>query len=216
MEALFALTDVDFAYGPNRSTLSGINMTLGANDRVALVGGNGSGKTTLLHVLAGLNKPQRGEVRAFGRRRRSEKDFYEVRLRVGLLFEDSDDQLFCATVAEDVAFGPFNMGWPRDRVAVAVDSTLARLGLSHGRDLSPAELSHGEKRMAALATLLVMNPAALLLDEPTNGLDQAHTDILVQILLDTEAALLIASHDHAFLNRVARRTLRLENGRIVP
>ncbi len=214
METLFALTNVDFAYGPDRPTLSGISMTLDANDRVALTGNNGSGKTTLLHALVGLNKPQQGEIHAFGRQRRTEKDFYEVRLRAGLLFEDSDDQLFCATVAEDVAFGPFNLGWPRERVAAAVDSTLARLGLSHSRDLSAAELSHGEKRMAALATLLAMNPAALLLDEPTNGMDQAHIDVLIQTLQDTEAALLIASHDHAFLKRIARRSLRLENGRI--
>ncbi len=214
-DPLFTLTDVHFAYGANPPTLRGIALTLDAADRVALIGSNGSGKTTLLHVLAGLNKPQQGAVYAFGRRRKSERDFYEVRRKTGLLFDDSDDQLFCATVAEDVAFGPFNLGWPRDRVMDAVAATLSQLSLSHCRDLSPAALSHGEKRMAALATLLAMEPAALLLDEPTNGLDAAHTDLMVQALLHSHAALLVASHDHVFLDRIATRSLRLENGRIV-
>lgn len=110
-------------YGPDRSVLKDCSFTLRAGDRIGLVGANGAGKSTLLEVLVGLHRPEGGIIWAFGRERRSEADFVEVRQRAGLLFEDPDDQLFCITVAEDCAFGPFNLGWPRERVGGAVRDT---------------------------------------------------------------------------------------------
>ncbi len=213
MEPLFSLADIVFGYKSGQPVLNGVDLTLTPGERVALTGPNGSGKTTLLHLLVGLIRPQSGVVRAFGRERKTEADFRDVRLRAGLLFEDSDNQLFCATVAEDVAFGPFNLGWARERVADAVTAALKRLDIAHCRDRSPNELSHGEKRLAALATILAMEPAALLLDEPTNGLDDSHRETLVRTLRETECALLIASHDRTFLDKLACRNLHLESGR---
>lgn len=215
MEPLFSLTGIVFGYTSERPVFNGVDLTLNPNDRVALTGSNGSGKTTLLYLMVGLVRPQSGALVAFGRHRRKEADFHEVRLRAGLLFDNSDTQLFCATVEDDVAFGPFNLGWPRERVEAAVHDTLERLDVATCRDRSPAELSHGEKRLVALATILAMEPDVMLLDEPTNGLDESHVDTMVRALQTTNCALLIASHDRNFLKRVTPQCLRLDQGRIV-
>ena len=111
-EPLVEFHDVDFAYDPARPVLRGCKFALCRGERVALAGPNGSGKTTLLQLIVGLLRPVRGRIAVFGQERRSEADFHEVRRRVGLLFQDADDQLFCPTVAEDVAFGPLNLGKP--------------------------------------------------------------------------------------------------------
>ena len=215
MNPLFCLTDIEFAYVPGAPVLNGASLTLAPGDRVALTGGNGAGKTTLLRVMAGLIKPQGGNVHAFGKLRRSERDFHEVRLRTGLMMSDPGAQLFCATVAEDVAFGPFNLGWPHARVQAAVDVVLEQTGLTSCRDRAPSTLSHGEQRMAALATLLVMEPEVLLLDEPAAGLDAAHSETMAALLTTSRATLLMASHDEVFLNRIAARWLRLDRGRLL-
>jgi len=134
-EPLIELRDVDFAYDPARPVLTGCNFALCRGERVALVGTNGSGKTTLLQLIVGLLRPQRGQIVVHGRERRAEADFHEVRRRVGLLFQDADDQLFCPTVAEDVAFGPLNLqaarGSPRHRGGNAGLIGPGRLRASH-------------------------------------------------------------------------------------
>ncbi len=211
---LFVLNDIGFAYGSGRRVLDGASLTLGPGDRVGLTGGNGAGKTTLLHLMVGLHKPDRGRLRAFGQDRVREPDFHAVRLRTGLLFQDPDDQLFSATVGEDVAFGPFNRGWSRDRVAAAVRDTLDRLGLSGYEGRVTHHLSHGEKRLVCLATILAMAPEVLLLDEPTDGLDADHAARLEMILADHPAARIIVSHDADFLARSTTRRLRLAHGRV--
>ena len=109
-EALIDIRDVEFSYLPDRPVLSGCNFRLEPGQRAALTGANGSGKTTLMHLIVGLLRPKSGRIEIFGKERREEADFYEVRRRIGLLFQDLDDQLFCPTVAEDVAFGPLNLG----------------------------------------------------------------------------------------------------------
>ncbi len=215
MEPLFSLTGIVFGHTSERPVFNGIDLTLNPSDRVALTGSNGSGKTTLLYLMVGLVRPQSGVLVAFGRHRRKEADFHEVRLRAGLLFDNSDSQLFCATVEDDVAFGPFNLGWPRARVEAAVRDTLERLDVATCRDRSPAELSYGEKRLVALATILAMEPDVMLLDEPTNGLDDSHVDTMVRALQTTKCALLVASHDRIFLKRVTTQCIRLDQGRIV-
>ncbi|MGD0383855.1 MAG: ABC transporter ATP-binding protein, partial [Thermoguttaceae bacterium] len=172
IEPLINIRDVDFSYSPDRPVLCGCSFRLDLGQRVALTGSNGSGKTTLLHLIVGLLRPGAGSVEVFGKARREEADFHEVRRRIGLLFQDSDDQLFCPTVAEDVAFGPFNLGLKRDQVRQIVSQTLADLGLAGYENRITYQLSSGEKRLAALATILAMQPDVLLLDEPTNSLDE--------------------------------------------
>ncbi len=214
--ALFRLSGIRFGHEPERPVLDGADFVLRPGERVGLTGPNGAGKTTLLHLMVGLLAPQQGEVEAFDRPRRSEADFREVRARAGLLFQDADDQLFCPTVAEDVAFGPLNLGRTRAEVRAIVAETLGRLGLAGFEDRLTTRLSGGEKRLVALATVLAMQPEALLLDEPTAGLDEATEHRLGAILLGLPQAMVIISHDRAFLDRLATRRVAVREGRLVP
>jgi cobalt/nickel transport system ATP-binding protein len=214
-EPLLELRGVGFRY-PDRAVLDGLDFALAPGERVALVGANGSGKTTLLHLLVGLKRPSAGQVLAFGDLRRCESEFVPVRARVGLLFQDSDDQLFCPTVLEDVAFGPLNLGQSPAQARAAALRTLTALGLEGFAERVTHRLSAGEKRLVALATVLAMEPAALLLDEPTNGLDEPTEERLIGHLLGLEQAMLIVSHDRRFLERLATRAVRLAQGRLVP
>ncbi|MHC4399526.1 MAG: energy-coupling factor ABC transporter ATP-binding protein [Planctomycetota bacterium] len=208
------LDDVSFGYDPHRPVLSGCGFRLQASERVGLIGANGSGKTTLLAMIVGLVRPAAGRVEVFGKERRSERDFREVRGRAGLLFQEADDQLFCPTVAEDVAFGPLNLGKPRSEVHRIVASTLDSLGLSGYEDRITYKLSGGEKRLVALATVLAMDPEVLLLDEPTTGLDDEATERVTRIVGGLPQAMLIVSHDRALLGQVATRCVRLAEGKL--
>jgi cobalt/nickel transport system ATP-binding protein len=215
-EPLVRLTDVAFSYGPERSVLSRCSLSLQEGQRVGLVGATGSGKTSLLHLIVGLLRPDAGRIEVFGRDRRREADFHEVRRRVGLLFQDPDDQLFCPTVAEDVAFGPLNLGRPRDEVRATVAQTLEALGLSRHERRVTYRLSDGEKRLVALATILAMRPDVLLLDEPTGGLDEAYTARIVEVFAALPQAMLIVSHDRHFLHQTTDRLIGLRDGMLEP
>ena len=182
---------------------------------MALVGANGSGKTTLLQLIVGLLRPTRGRVAAYGQERQTETDFHEVRRRVGLLFQDADDQLFCPTVAEDVAFGPLNLGKPRDEVRRIVTSTLDSLGLAGFEHRITYHLSGGEKRLVALATVLAMQPDVLLLDEPNGELDEAATERLIGILTGLPQAMVVVSHSRAFWERVTTSAIELHEGKVI-
>jgi cobalt/nickel transport system ATP-binding protein len=215
-EPLIRLEGVDFAYGPSRQVLAGCALRLDPQERIGLIGANGSGKTTLLHLIVGLMRPSAGRVEVFGKVRRREADFREVRRRAGLLFQDADDQLFCPTVAEDVAFGPLNLRKPRDEVRRIVARTLDALGLAGYEDRVTYKLSGGEKRLVALATVLAMEPEVLLLDEPAAGLDEAVEARVTEILAGLPQAMIVVSHDRAFLEKLASRPLRLAAGRLQP
>ena len=210
------LEAVKFGYEPAAPVLNGVDFELNPGERVALLGPNAAGKTTLLHIIVGLLKPQSGRVIALGLERKTEKDFFEVRSGVGLLFQDSDDQLFCPTVAEDVAFGPLNLGLSRGEAAVVVAETLEMLGLNGYEERLTWKLSGGEKRLVALATVLAMRPKALLLDEPTGGLDDASRERITNILLSLDQAMVLVSHDADFLARAAERAVRLKDGILRP
>lgn len=211
-EALFHLHDLHFAHDPARPLLAGIDFRLHPGERVALLGDNGAGKTTLLHLMLGLLRPRAGTVTAFGATRRAEADFHEVRARAGLLFQDPDDQLFCPTVAEDVAFGPLNLGLSRTEARARVAVALHRVGLAGFEDRVTHKLSGGEKRLAALAAVLAMEPQVLLLDEPSNALDRKARDRLIAILDDLPQAMVIISHDCDLVDRLATRRITLRDG----
>ncbi|TAN69306.1 MAG: ABC transporter ATP-binding protein [Magnetospirillum sp.] len=211
---MIRLDEVCFAYEAARPVLDGVRFGLSAGDKVALNGPNGAGKTTLLHLMVGLVTPQSGRVVAFGRERRVEKDFVEVRARAGLLFQDADDQLFCPTVAEDVAFGPLNQGKSKAEARAIVHRTLTELGLDGLEHRVTHKLSGGQRRLVSLAAVLAMRPEALLLDEPTNGLDDATRARLLDILAGLPQAMVIVSHDREVLDRLATREVRLEAGRL--
>ncbi|MCF4165587.1 energy-coupling factor ABC transporter ATP-binding protein [Zavarzinia compransoris] len=215
MTPLLALSDVTVERG-GRAVLANACLELRAGERLALVGANGAGKTTLLRTLIGLEKPVRGTVSAFGTPRRAEKDFRAVRARAGFLFQDADDQLFCPTVIDDVAFGPLNLGLDARDAADKARDILDRLRLGHLAERVTHGLSGGEKRLVALAGVLAMEPEALLLDEPTNALDHDHYLRLLDILTGLPMAMIVVSHDRRFLHRLATRVVALQGGRLWP
>lgn len=210
---LLALEGVCFRY-PDRAVLTDVDFHIHPGERVALVGPNGSGKSTLLQLMVGLRRPQAGRISAFGRPRESEEDFRDLRRRVGLLFQDSDDQLFCPTVQEDVAFGPLNLGLDPGAALARAHATLASLGLDALAGRVTHRLSGGEKRLVALAAVLAMKPEVLLLDEPTNGLDSATEERLTAHLETLPQAMVFVSHDNRLLARMVTRAVLLHEGRL--
>jgi cobalt/nickel transport system ATP-binding protein len=215
MPGLVRLEAVHFAYPGRPPVLAGIDFAIRSGERWALTGANGAGKTTLFHLMVGLLLPTRGNIHAFGSDRRTERDFHEVRAKVGLLFQDSDDQLFCPTVAEDIAFGPLNLGRSRAEARAIVAATLDRVGLAGFGDRVTHKLSGGEKRLVALATVLAMEPRLLLLDEPSNGLDGDARQRLITVLTSLPQALMVISHDTDLLDRLTDRRVNLDGGRIM-
>lgn len=211
---LLRLTGLCFRHEPAQVLLEGLDLQLCAGERVGIVGANGCGKSTLLQLLLGLLQAQGGTIEFFGRVQRKEADFREIRGRVGLLFQDADDQLFCPTVEEDVAFGPLNQGHRLDRSRELVAETLARLGIEHLRSRATHHLSSGEKRLVGLAGILAMQPEVLLLDEPSTGLDDTALARVIEILRDLPQAMLVVSHDRAFLQQVTTHVKVLRDGRL--
>ncbi len=213
--ALIALEKVSFSYPDGREVLKNLDFRLEQGERVGLIGPNGSGKTTLFHLVMGLLPADSGRVEILGRERREEKDFREVRQRIGLLFQDPDDQLFSPTVLEDVAFGPLNQGKAAGEARAIAEATLESLGLDGFEERITHKLSSGEKKLVSLATVLAMRPEALLLDEPTNGLDAETTDRIIEVLAGVDIAYVFISHNMDFLERTVDRIHGMEDGRIL-
>jgi cobalt/nickel transport system ATP-binding protein len=212
---LISLRGVTARHG-DRRVLDAVDLDLASGERLALLGANGAGKSTLLHTIVGLVPLAAGSIAAFGAARRVEADFREVRLRAGLVFQDADDQLFCPTVIEDVAFGPVNLGLSESTARARAMETLAQLSLLEFADRVTHRLSGGEKRLVALATVLAMQPEVLLLDEPTTGLDETAEKRLLDVLGNLPQAMILVSHDVSFLARLATRAMLLKDGRVVP
>ncbi|SOB99954.1 energy-coupling factor ABC transporter ATP-binding protein [Rhodobacter maris] len=214
MASALELEGIHFAYPGRPSILAGASLTVAEGDRIALVGPNGSGKSTLLRIAVGLLRPNAGRVTGFGRPRASEAEFQDLRRDVGLVFQDPDDQLFCPTVIEDMAFGPLNLGQSRAEALATSEAVLEELDLMHLRNRVTHHLSGGEKRLVTLATVLAMRPKVLLLDEPTNALDPENAARLLSILRGLDIALVLVSHDAAFRAQLELREMRLLEGRL--
>jgi cobalt/nickel transport system ATP-binding protein len=208
------LEDVWYSYPKGEKVLEGMDLTLRAGERLGLTGHIGCGKTTMLHLIVGLMYPDRGSIEVFGTPRTEEKDFWGVRERVGLVFQDPEDQLFCPTVREDIAFGPMNLGRTREETETLIEETLADVGLEGFEDRITHHLSGGEKRLVSLATVLAMKPAVLLLDEPANDLDPESAERIRNLLLQLPQSMIVVSHDRGLLKSVATRMVKLEAGRI--
>jgi cobalt/nickel transport system ATP-binding protein len=216
-EVIIEFKGISFAYHGNQShrpVLDELNLQISRGERVGLIGSNGSGKTTLFLLLMGLLTPTAGTIEVFGEERRKQKDFREVREKIGLLFQDSDDQLFCPTVAEDVAFGPLNLGKSEEEALAITREVLVRLGLQGFEDRLTYKLSGGEKRLISLATVLAMKPEVLVLDEPSTGLDEDTVERLIEILRSSDLTYLIASHNSEFLAKTTDIVYRLERGKL--
>lgn len=211
---LINLKNVSYRYPGGKTILDQIDFKLNKGDRIGLVAPNGSGKTTLFHVIMGLLKPSQGTIEIFGQLRRKEKDFASIRHRIGLLFQDADDQLFSPTVIEDVAFGPLNLGKSKQEALDISRKTLDFLGLENFEDRITFKLSGGEKRLVSLATILAMQPEVLLLDEPTNALDTAMKSRLIKILRRLDLSYVLISHEFDVLSETAHAFYSIENGKV--
>lgn len=208
------LADISFGYRGEPLILDSLNLQFHKGDRIGLIGHNGSGKTTLFHIIMGLLKPLSGRIEIFGRPVKEEKDFRHVRRKIGLLFQDADDQLFSPTVMEDVAFGPLNLGKTRDEAKEIAEKTLDFLGLSGFENRVTYKLSGGEKRLVSLATVLAMEPEILLLDEPTTGLDNKTNKKIIDILSRLTISCILISHEIDFIAKTTDFIYIMENGKI--
>ncbi|MDR3153320.1 MAG: energy-coupling factor ABC transporter ATP-binding protein [Deltaproteobacteria bacterium] len=213
---LIELRKVTFAWKGGAPVLDGLDLLLRDGQKAALVGGNGCGKTTLLMIVMGLARPRSGSVSILGEPMLAERDFRRARPKLGFVFQDADDQLFCPTVADDIAFGPLNLGATAEEAEGIVRDVLARLGMETFRDRVTHDLSGGEKRLVALGTALALRPRMLILDEPTNFLDRKARGRLMDILEELGLPCLVVSHDFGFLGRVCTSYLELEGGKIRP
>jgi cobalt/nickel transport system ATP-binding protein len=212
---LINLSGITFSYpGAEQPVLNNLDLKFYRGEKVGLVAPNGSGKTTLLHIMMGLLKPNSGRLEMFGKLVSKENDFWEVRRRIGLLFQDSDDQLFSPTVLEDVAFGPLNLGKSKAEAIDIARRTLANLGLAGFEARITFKLSGGEKRLVALATVLAMEPEILLLDEPINGLDAETQEKIGHILAELDLSYIIISHDLDFLTGTTSSIYTMQAGKI--
>jgi cobalt/nickel transport system ATP-binding protein len=214
-EPLLAVEDASYSYLDRFPALDGVSMTLGRGEKLALLGANGCGKSTLLKVLDGLVFPDRGRYTAFDAEVTEdhlEDDQFArgFRSRVGFVFQNSDAQVFSPTVREEIAFGPLNMGLDAGEVIARVDDTLAMLDIGDLADRAPYQLSGGQKKRVAIASVLVMNPEVLLFDEPTAALDPRTQQWLIELIVELNAAgksIVLATHDLATLERLADRCI---------
>ncbi len=223
-EPILECIDVSYAYLDKFPALERVSMQVHAGEKLALLGANGSGKSTLLKVLDGLVFPQSGSFTAFGEpvteeSLEDEQMSQGFRSRVGFVFQNSDAQVFSPSVREEIAFGPLQMGMGRDETLTRIDEVLAMLDIAELADRAPFQLSGGQKKRVAIASVLVMNPEVLLFDEPTAALDPRTQEWLTGLIEDLSAAgktIVHATHDLDVLDRIADRCLVFsEDHRIV-
>ncbi len=212
--AALVVSDLHFTYPDGRRALSGVDLRIERGSRVALLGPTGAGKTTLALHLNGILEPERGSVQV-GDVVLGPDTVMEVRRRVGLVFQDPDDQLFMPTVHQDVAFGPANLGLSGAALAEAVAGALAAVEATELSERPPHHLSGGERRKAALATVLSMRPDILVLDEPGSGLDPATKDELVTTLHSLAVTQVVITHDLPFALGLCDRCVIMDGGRVV-
>jgi cobalt/nickel transport system ATP-binding protein len=210
----FELEGVGFSYQGQRPALVDVDLRIDGGEQLVILGANGSGKSTLLKVLDGLYRPTTGRIWAFGEEITDVADDPErsrqLHRRVGLVFQDPDVQLFCPTVYDDVAFGPLQLGWPEDEVRERVARALDQMNVGHLADRAPYELSGGEKKRVAIATVLSMEPDVLLLDEPTANLDPRSRSVLVEVIAglgDLGKTLVITTHELDIVPAIANRVV---------
>ncbi len=211
---IIKLKDIQFSYRGGKTVFDHLDFDFSKGNRLGLMAPNGSGKTTFFHLIMGLNQPTSGDIELFGKAATTAKDFEKARQRIGLLFQDPDDQLFSPTVIEDVAFGPLNLGKSKAEALEIARRTLSDLGLEGFEDRITFKLSGGEKRLVSLAAVLAMAPEVLLLDEPLNGLDHDTRSNIMEIISNLDLSYIIISHDIDFLLYATDTICTIKNGRI--
>jgi cobalt/nickel transport system ATP-binding protein len=207
------VTGLTVRYGDSPPALSDVSFFLRPGEKVALTGNNGAGKSTLLLTLVGILKPEKGKI-VFNGQELDRNNPAAFRKNIGLVLQNPDDQLFMPSVYDDIAFGPRNHGKPEEETRRAIHGVMEKLGISGLGERLSGRLSGGEKRLASLAGVLVMEPDILLLDEPATFLDPPSRSRLVGILADLPQAMILATHDRDLAETLCGRELRLERGRL--
>jgi cobalt/nickel transport system ATP-binding protein len=216
-DSIVSVKNVRFAYPGGVKAINDVSLEVRRGERVALLGPNGSGKSTLILLIAGLFSPQKGEISVFNEET-SAKSFHKLRQKIGIVFQDPDDQLFNQTVIEDVAYGPKNLGIPEEKIRKRCDHILEDIGISHLRDRPPHRLSFGEKKKVSLATALVLKPELLILDEPTANLDLLSRRGLINTLNELNAegtTIIISTHDVEALPELADKVIIVSHGSLL-
>ena len=211
------ITELAFAYPDGNQALYGVNLTIEQGERVALLGPNGAGKTTLVMHMNGIHPTMQGKVEIAGELvdAKNKESLRSIRSKVGIVFQDPDDQLFMPTVGEDVAFGPFNMGKRGAELDAIVDEALDLVGMREFKDRPPHHLSFGQRRRVAVATVLAMKPEILVMDEPSSNLDPASRRELADIVRSLDITMVMVTHDLPYALELCERSVILSGGIIV-
>lgn len=211
------IKDLAFAYPDGNQALFGVNLTINEGERVALLGPNGAGKSTLVMHMNGIHPTAHGSIFVAGQLvdAKNKQALKDIRAKVGIVFQDPDDQLFMPTVGEDVAFGPYNMGVRGEELEKVVSESLSKVGMLEYKDRPPHHLSFGQRRRVAVATVLAMNPEILVLDEPSSNLDPASRRELAEILKSLNITLIMVTHDLPYAAELCERSVILSGGIIV-
>jgi cobalt/nickel transport system ATP-binding protein len=213
-EKSLEISGLAYAYPDGNQALYGVNLSINQGERVALLGPNGAGKTTLVLHLNGIIPTMQGQVRVAGELvdSKNAESIKSIRHKVGIVFQDPDDQLFMPTVGQDVAFGPYNAGLRGLELEKAVKEALELVGMSEFIDRPPHHLSFGQRRRVAVATVLAMKPEILVMDEPSSNLDPAARRELAEIITSLNITLLMVTHDLPFANELCQRAVILSAG----
>ena len=207
---MLTINNVTVEYPDGTKAINNLSLNVKSGEKLALIGANGAGKSTLMLAIEGI-LDSTGEIKIDDLVVDS-KNIVKVRQQVGMLFQNPDDQLFMATIYDDIAFGPRNAGLDEESVKYRVEDRLKLLNIEHLKDKTALKLSGGEKRMAALATVLAMKPSVMLLDEPTAFLDPKARRNLINVLNTLPHTMLIATHDLTFAKEVCREAVVIKDG----
>ena len=210
---MLKLQNVSIIYPDKTKAIDSLGFTLNEGDTIALIGENGAGKTSLLLAIVGILELANGTIE-IGGIQLNKKTVNEFRKQIGLVFQNPDDQLFMPLIYDDIAFGCRNFGLPEDEVKIRVEEIITQLNIGHLRNRSSLKLSSGEKRLAAIATVLAMNPSVLMFDEPAAFLDHKARRTLIETIKKLHHTKIVATHDMAFAAEVCNRVIVLKNGRI--
>ena len=219
MDQLLEFSGVSYAYEEGREALKNLSVAIRKGEKIAVLGENGAGKSTFFLLCNGVLAPKSGEIRYNGEPvGKSRKDKMKLRQQVGIVFQEPDRQILAATVAEEISFGPLNLGLSREEAAGRVEEALSRMNLTEYRDRPPHYLSGGEKKRVTIADILAMESQVILFDEPTASLDPGHTDLLEVTLAQLHEqglALVVSTHDVSFAWRWATRAVVVTGGQIL-
>jgi cobalt/nickel transport system ATP-binding protein len=213
-DLIIKVQDIQFNYPGWAKAINGITFEITRGEKVAILGQNGSGKSTLILLIAGLLTPKKGEIRVFNEKTTS-KTFQKLRQRIGIVFQDPDDQLFTLSVIDDIEYGPRNVQLPEKDIKERSSHVLEKIGIPHLKERPPHRLSFGEKKKVSLATALVLKPELLILDEPTSNLDLTSRRRLINILNEMNkigTTIVIATHDVEVLHELVDRIIVIDHG----